>query len=75
VDQSNWQSWIDKIIQEAQERGLFDNLEGQGWPINWEEESLVDEEWAMAFRLMREHGFAPEWVELQRDRCGVETGA
>jgi DnaJ family protein C protein 28 len=67
MDQSRRQSWIEKAIREAQERGLFDNLEGAGRPINWEDESLVDEEWAMAFRLMREHGFAPEWIELHKE--------
>ncbi len=67
MDHSNWQTWIDKTIQEAQERGLFDNLEGKGRPIKWEDESLVDEEWATAFRLMREHGFAPEWIELHKE--------
>jgi DnaJ family protein C protein 28 len=60
-------SWLEKTIQEAVERGLFDNLEGAGRPINWEDESLVDKEWLMAFRIMREQGFAPEWVELHKE--------
>jgi hypothetical protein len=47
--------------------GHFDNLEGTGRPINWEDESLVDEEWAMAFRLLREQGFAPAWIELHKE--------
>jgi len=67
MDQSNWQNWIDKTIQEAYARGLFDNLGGKGRPIKWDDESLVDEEWAVAFRLMREHGFAPEWIELHKE--------
>jgi DnaJ family protein C protein 28 len=67
MDQSNWQSWIDRAIREAQERGLFDNLEGVGRPINWEDEALVDEEWVMAFRVMREQGFAPAWIELHKE--------
>jgi DnaJ family protein C protein 28 len=67
MDQSERLSWIDKVIQQAQKEGLFDNLEGAGRPINWEDESLVNEEWLMAFRLMREHGFAPEWIELHKE--------
>jgi DnaJ family protein C protein 28 len=67
MNQKEPQNWIDKTIQDARERGLFDNLEGAGRPINWEDESLVDEEWLMAFRIMREQGFAPEWIELQRE--------
>ena len=59
--------WLEKTIQEAQERGFFDNLDGAGRPIYWEDESLVDDEWALAFRIMREHGFAPEWIELHKE--------
>lgn len=66
------QSWLDRIIQKAQEEGLFDDLEGKGRPINWEDESLVDEAWVMAFRLMRQHGFAPDWIELHKEiRAGL----
>lgn len=60
-------NWLERTIQEAQERGFFDNLDGEGRPINWEDESLVDEEWVMAFRLMREHGVAPVWIELHKE--------
>jgi hypothetical protein len=67
MERGSWQSWIDRAIEEAQERGLFDKLAGAGRPINWDDESLVDEEWLMAFRIMREHGFAPEWIELHKE--------
>jgi DnaJ family protein C protein 28 len=70
---NRWESWVEKAIQDARDRGLFDNLEGEGRPINWDDDSLVDEDWAMAFRLMREHGFAPDWIELQKEiRTEVE---
>jgi DnaJ family protein C protein 28 len=65
------QSWLDKVILEAQEQGLFDNLKGMGQPIDWEDESLVDETWVTAFRIMRQQGFAPEWIELHKE-IGVE---
>lgn len=67
MEQQDWENWIDRTFREAQERGLFDNLTGKGRPINWEDESLVDEDWLMAFRIMREHGFAPEWIELHKE--------
>jgi hypothetical protein len=59
--------WIDKTIQDAMEAGHFDNLPGAGKPINWEDESLVDEDCLLAFRIMREQGFAPAWVELHKE--------
>jgi hypothetical protein len=67
LDESTRQKWIDRVIREAQGKGLFENLEGEGRPINWEDESLVDQDWLMAFRIMREHGYAPEWIELHKE--------
>ena len=67
MDQMARQTWIERILSEAQEKGLFDNLEGAGRPINWADETLVQNEWLMAFRIMREHGFAPEWIELHKE--------
>ena len=67
MEQDNRQTWLEKAIKEAQEKGLFDNLQGAGRPIDWTDESLIDDEWAMAFRIMREHGFAPEWIELHKE--------
>ncbi len=63
----NRRIWIERAIQDAIEAGHFDDLPGAGKPINWEDESLVDDEWAMAFRVMREQGFAPAWVELHKE--------
>jgi DnaJ family protein C protein 28 len=59
--------WIERAIQDAMQAGRFDNLPGAGKPINWEDEALVDQEWLMAFRVMREQGFAPAWVELHKE--------
>jgi DnaJ family protein C protein 28 len=67
MDQNTSESWVERIIQQARDRGMFDDLAGKGRPIDWADESLVDDEWIMAFRLMREHGFAPEWIELQKE--------
>jgi DnaJ family protein C protein 28 len=67
MKQDERSNWIDRTIRDAQERGLFDNLDGAGRPIDWEDESLLDEDWVMAFRLMREQGFAPEWIELHKE--------
>ena len=73
MDQNQRAAWVERAIQDARDRGLFDNLEGEGRPIDWADESLVDDEWITAFRLMREHGFAPEWIELQKEiRVGLD---
>ncbi len=66
-DSPAFESWVDRQIRRAMEAGQFDDLPGAGRPIDWQDESLVDETWLMAFRLMREHGFAPQWVELHKE--------
>ncbi len=67
MNQDKRRHWIEKTIQEAMDAGLFDDLEGAGQPINWEDESLVDDEWVMTFRIMREGGFGPAWIELHKE--------
>ncbi len=61
-----WRLLVEERIREAQEAGLFDNLPGAGQPIHWEDESMVEPDWRLAFRLLRQHGFAPDWIELDK---------
>jgi DnaJ homolog subfamily C member 28 len=64
---AGWRSLIEQRIQDGIERGLFDNLAGAGKPLNLEEDALVPEDMRMAFRLLRTHGLAPLWVELNKE--------
>jgi hypothetical protein len=54
----SWTSWIDQQIDEAKERGAFDNLPGAGRPLP----DRGDEDWGQAFLR--------EWV--QREGVPVE---
>ncbi|RMF32685.1 MAG: DUF1992 domain-containing protein [Chloroflexi bacterium] len=68
-----WRLLVEERIREAQEAGLFDNLPGAGRPIRWEDESMVEPDWRLAFRLLRQHGFAPDWIEMDKAiRRGIE---
>ncbi len=60
---------IEKIIQNAIERGAFDNLRGKGKPLNLRENPLVAKEWRMAFSMLEQEGFALPWME---DRQRIE---
>lgn len=60
--QRDWQSAVDRAIREAQERGDFDNLAGEGKPLRWDDEH-VPPEWRMATRILKNAGFAPAWIE------------
>jgi hypothetical protein len=55
-------SLIEKIIREAQAKGKFDNLSGQGQPLRLDNENEASEEWA-ANRLLKSQNLRPAWLE------------
>lgn len=62
----SWDSWIDDAIQEAQERGDFDNLPHHGQPITIAETPFAPDMNA-ALTTLKNAGYAPTWMELDRD--------
>jgi len=48
-----WESWVDRLVREADERGEFDDLPGQGQPIPGAGHSY-DENWWLKGFLDRE---------------------
>jgi len=67
LSQSNAETLIDKLITRAREAGQFDNLPGTGRPLAHDDESLVPDDLRAAFRMLKNAGFAPPWVEARRD--------
>jgi len=62
-----WQSWIDKQINDAQARGDFDNLSGQGKPIEGLD-GRCDEMWWLKQKLGDEGlSAAPPTVQARRE--------
>ncbi|TAH52436.1 MAG: DUF1992 domain-containing protein [Chloroflexota bacterium] len=61
------QSLIEKQIREAMERGDFDNLRGAGKPQNLARDPNVPEDWELAFNLLKNAGFAPDWIETRKE--------
>lgn len=59
-----WDRLIEDRIQSAQERGLFDNLKGQGRPLKLDGES--GEDW-LANHLLHEAGVLPDWLQLRKE--------
>ncbi|WP_428563400.1 MAG: DUF1992 domain-containing protein [Solidesulfovibrio sp. DCME] len=47
-------------IAEAMNRGEFDNLEGQGRKIVYEDESLIPEDLRMAYKILKNAGYVPQ---------------
>jgi hypothetical protein len=58
----DWESAIEKAIREAQERGEFDNLANAGKPLNLEPNPYAPD-LDLVHHLLKEQGFAPEWIE------------
>jgi hypothetical protein len=61
---------IDEIIQNAIKEGAFDQLPGKGKPLDWDQHSPVDDDWQLAHHLLKENGFAPDFIEA---RQSIET--
>jgi hypothetical protein len=62
-----WQSWVDKQIYDAQQRGDFDNLSGKGKPIADLDEPLDPLWWVK--RKLRDEGvsFLPPSLAIRRE--------
>lgn len=58
---------IERIIQNAMDRGAFENLRGKGKPLNMRENPLVAKEWRMAYSMLEQEGFALPWMEDRKE--------
>ena len=64
---SSWESWIDKQIREAEERGEFEDLPGAGKPIP-DLDQPFDELWWVKSKLQREGlSYMPPSVALRKE--------
>jgi hypothetical protein len=68
-----WHDLIEDMIQEGQERGIFDNLRGKGKPLDLNKNPF-EGEGELANTLLKEHDLLPAWL-LKRNTIGAETEA
>jgi hypothetical protein len=54
------------MLAKAIEQGDFDNLEGAGKPLNLNE-SPFESELHMVHKILKDNGYAPHWIELNKD--------
>lgn len=66
----DYRDLIEDIIQDGQERGVFDNLRGKGQPLRLYSNPYEGES-QLANSLMKEHNLLPAW--LQRRNAVLET--
>lgn len=58
---------VEALIQEAMERGEFDNLPGKGQPIDLTEYFETPEEVRLAYSVLKGAGMAPREVDLLKE--------
>ena len=58
-----WQIIAERRIAEAMESGAFENLEGAGKPVSFDEPGLEHPELHILHRLLRNQGFTLSWIE------------
>ncbi len=56
---------VEEMIKKAQKDGIFDNLDGTGKPLNFEDAN-VPEELRLAHKILKNSGFLPPEVELKK---------
>lgn len=61
-----WESLVERQLREAMEAGEFDDLPHQGQPLPRDDEAYAGD-WAMAFRMLRNAGAAPPWIEADKE--------
>ena len=53
-------------IRSAQDEGIFTNLQGEGKPLNLEDETGVPEDLRLSFKVLKNAGCLPIELELNR---------
>src|ERR687884_613875 len=61
-----WESLAEQRIREAQERGDFEDLPGHGKPLDLDDNPFAGE-LAAGFRILKNAGFAPSWIEIDKE--------
>ena len=62
-----WQLIAERKILEGMQEGAFDHLEGTGKPLDLSENPFEDPSDRLANRLLKNNGFAPNWIEEAKE--------
>jgi DnaJ homolog subfamily C member 28 len=70
---SDWSNLIDDLIDEGRQKGIFDNLPGQGKPLDLTQNSYAADQ-ALANKLLQDNDLKPAWL-MQRDDIQEQVAA
>jgi hypothetical protein len=62
-----FQRLAEERIKEAMEDGAFDELEGQGRPLELEDDSMVPDELRTAYRMLKNSGHLPPELSTNQE--------
>ncbi|MEM7254047.1 MAG: DnaJ family domain-containing protein [Pseudomonadota bacterium] len=62
----SWYLIAERRIEAAMERGEFDNLPGEGLPLNLEDDAHVPAEYRLIHRVLKNSGYVPEQVTIRK---------
>jgi len=64
---------VEARINEARERGDFENLPDAGRRLDLEEDPFIPDDMRLAYRILKNAGYIPPELELKRDISAVES--
>ncbi len=64
---------VEEKIQEAMEKGEFNNLPGRGKPLNLEEDAHIPAELRMVYRMLKRANVPPEEVLMAKNIAGLQA--
>ena len=62
----------ERHIQQAEQRGEFDDLPGAGKPLVLDDDALIPEELRAGYRLLKNSGYLPPELQLNQEIKEVE---
>ena len=63
----NFEIIAERRIQEAMKDGAFDNLQGKGKPLVFEDDSMIPPDLRMAYKILKNAGFIPPAIQNERE--------
>jgi DnaJ family protein C protein 28 len=65
--QREWRDLVERRIQDAMAAGAFEDLPGEGRPLNLLGNPYLDPSLELAYGLLKNNGFAPEWITRDKE--------
>lgn len=66
VAEQEWRSAVDRLIDEAQKKGTFDNLPGKGRPLNLKKNPYAPEQ-SLAYDLLQNNDYTLPWIAERKE--------